>query len=73
MVALDVGANKEKEHFVKKATQSHLLLADLEHQILQTENYISHIEQNAQSQRDKITEIFQEVRQKLLEREQTLK
>ena len=73
LLSLQDGSDKEKAIFLAKVGEAEQLKSKLETQILLMGDYLKKIEDKAKIERDQISAIFNEVRLKLIEREQLLK
>ena len=73
MLSVEEASKRQLENFISKANSSQKLNWELDSQILRIQSHLNSIEESARQEREKISQVFTEVRQKIVEREQLLK
>ena len=73
IVSIPEGSQRERELQKKNSDKANSKKSELEHQIFRIRGHLSDVESQAISQRQKLSGIYSEIKQKIIEREQKLK
>ena len=73
MLSIEKGSEKERDRFKALCLDAIPRKNELVHKILMVRTHLQELEKKAAAQRQELNKMFNKIRQKIVEREQTLK